>query len=96
MGIMCGICNKVLKGTTGDALLAHQRESESCRPKVGSKEPAHIKVLDDKLQALIDEGNRLKTHGGSYEDTERNTRERAQAEDELKRARKEIKEEKAM
>lgn len=94
MGIMCGLCGKVLKGNTAQALMAHQRESDSCRPRVGAGEAPRIKALDEKVQELIEEGNRLATRGGSYEETERNARERAQAEEALKQARKDSKAEK--
>jgi hypothetical protein len=74
MGLVCGLCGKVLKGNTAEALRAHQQQSESCRPRAGANESSTIKALDEKLARIIEEGRRIGTNGGSFEDSERNTR----------------------
>ena len=74
MGLMCGIFGKVLKGNTAAALLAHQQQSDTCRPRAGSNESSTIKALDEKLARLREEGRRLGTSGGSFDDSERNAR----------------------
>lgn len=96
MGRTCDRCGKVLKGTTDEALKAHQRESESCRPRIGAGESSKIKELDNRLQFIIAEGRRISSEGGSFEEIEKNAKQRKAAEDALKEARDETKAEKKM
>ncbi|KAL1528645.1 hypothetical protein AB1Y20_010018 [Prymnesium parvum] len=96
MGRTCERCGKVLKGSTDEALQAHQRENESCRPRAGAKESQRIKELDAKLQLLIEEGRALGMRGGSFEASEKNERERAELQEEIKRLRQEHRDEKKM
>uniref|UniRef100_A0A7S0L2F9 Uncharacterized protein n=1 Tax=Coccolithus braarudii TaxID=221442 RepID=A0A7S0L2F9_9EUKA len=91
----CNICGKVLRSGSDDAIRAHQRESESCRAKIGdSKESQDIKALEARVTRLIEDGRRLGTVGCSFEESERNARERKEAEDALKAARRHSKAEK--
>lgn len=94
MGRQCPICGKLLKSGSEDAMRSHQRESQSCYPTSGKGESNAIKALDEKLRSLIDEGRRLGTTGGSFEETQRNEAERQKVEHELKNARKEHRNEK--
>lgn len=70
---------------------AHQRESQSCRPKLGRDESATVKALEERLASVIAEGKTIGLSSGSYEQSQRNEAERAELERQLKQARKDQK-----
>ena len=90
----CDICGKLLKSSNPEAMAAHQRESQSCMPPPSKgNAPKAVKDAEEHLAAIIEEGQRLQM-SGSYEEVERNTAKRKEAEQALKRARSECKAEK--
>ena len=90
----CNICGKMLKSSAPEAMEAHQRESSTCVP-VQSKAnaPKAVRDAEERLRTVIEEGHRLAS-SGSYEEVERNSAERKEAEQALKVVRNQSKSEK--
>ena len=82
---VCSICGKVCKSAEG--VRQHQRESDKCRGGVSAHDSQEVKRLHTKVQALVDEGKKLGTGGGSFEATQQNARDVDEAEAALKQAR---------
>ena len=90
----CDVCGKVLKSSAPEAMEAHKRESSSCVPAPSKgNAPKAVRDAEERLRDVIEEGQRLAVHG-SFEEVERNTADRKEAEQALKRARSESKSEK--
>ena len=91
---ICGICGKRLRGSTPEAVAAHQRESQSCMPAPsGPNAPKALRDAEASLARVIAAGRALASTG-SYEQIQQNERERSAAEAEVRRVRKEGKDEK--
>ena len=87
----CAICGKLLKSGSEEAMVAHQRESQSCFPKAGRSDSEKVKRLEARLAAVIAEGKALGEGRGTFEESEKNVAERAEVERQLKQARKDTK-----
>ena len=82
---VCSICGKVCKSAEG--VRQHQRESDKCRGGVSANDAQEVKRLHTKVQALVDEGKKLGTGGGSFAATQQNARDVDEAEAAPKQAR---------
>ena len=90
----CNICGKLLKSSAPEAMAAHQRESSSCVPAPSKgNAPKAVRMAEERLAEIIEEGQRLQTTG-SFEEVEGNVARRKEAELALKRARDDGKAEK--
>ena len=58
-GRTCPICGKVLRSGSEEAMSAHQRESQSCRPQANRSDSTSVKALEAKLASVIAEGKAL-------------------------------------
>ena len=65
----------------------HQRESNQCRPSANAHDSQVVKRLHEKLESLVAKGKALASHG-SFEQTQQNTVDVAEAEAAIKKARK--------
>ena len=74
-------------------MAAHQRESSTCIAPPSKHAPKAVKDAEERLHAIIAEGQRL-ISSGSFEEREKNDAERRAAEQALKNARVESKAEK--
>lgn len=89
--IVCDICGKVLKGSGPEALAAHKRDSSTCAPQVTKGASSAVQRAEKRVADIIAEGRR---HDLTFEELERNGRDRKEAEQVLKQARTESKQEK--
>lgn len=94
MSRACPICGKLLRSGSADAIAAHQRESQSCRPVAGRNESATVKALDERLASVIAEGKAEGGGSGSFEQSQRIEAERAEIERQIKQARRQQKDDK--
>ena len=51
-GRTCPICGKVLRSGSEEAMSAHQRESQSCRPQANRSDSTSVKALEAKLAPI--------------------------------------------
>lgn len=91
MSRQCPVCGKLLRSGSEAAISAHQRESQSCRPKAGRDESSTVKALEERLASVIAEGKTIGLSAGSFEQSQRNEAERAEIEWKIKQARKDQK-----
>ena len=70
---------------------AHQRESQTCRPRSGPGDSSTVKALEAKLAEVIAEGRKLGTSGCTVDESEKNEELRREVERSLKEARRESK-----
>ena len=70
---------------------AHQRESQTCKPRSGQGDSSAVKALEAKLAEVIAEGKKLGTSGCTFDESEKNEELRRRVERSLKEARRESK-----
>ena len=51
---------------------AHQRESQTCRPRSGPGDSSTVKALEAKLAEVIAEGKKLGSGGCTLDESEKN------------------------
>ena len=73
---------------------AHQRESQTCRPRSGPGDSSTVKALEAKLAEVIAEGKKLGSGGCTLDESEKNEALRREVERSLKEARRDSKAEK--
>ena len=90
-GRTCPICGKVLRSGSEEAMSAHQRESQSCRPQANRSDSTSVKALEAKLASVVAEGKALGMGSGTFEQSEKNAALQKELEKQLREARRDSK-----